>query len=453
MAVENTALQIEIEKVLDSGPKDVNHYWSCEIHTPKETLLPERLISVDFIRNYDETYGDNNRLEVLMPRGAFFHRIIPHKNNLTVTVKRTPIGENSDSEVTDNAEQVRRFRAILLRDDNPLLEANLNQVSSETSVDHTDLDRVEFQLIDLALEQLRLKTTGGIVRKAVPANALRALLSQLSFNLQLPKNAEVKGVDLVDPDNTDVRDHVIIPQGTKVTTLPMWIQVHCGGVYSKHMGYYLQNGIWYIYPQFAFNRFSETNRSLTVVSVPRDRYPDVERTHLKDGDKLIVLSTQGVRFHDDSEDLQLSLGNGVRYADADYSLESLVEVTDNKALMRKADRAAEFLLQNRPDGQNTAFFSEERITQNHFEQSSKLSRRAGTHVEVMWDNSNPDYVYPGMPVRYLYQAEDEVGVLEGTLLRAHTYVSLSGIGVGNTRHLSKTVLVLFVEKPELKEGN
>lgn len=449
MAIEDTSLQQEIDKILGAGEKDSHYYWDCEIHTANETLSTERVLSVDIIRDYDANLSDDLRLEVAMPKGQFISKVVRFRNNLTATLRKFPLGENSENGDTSRPIDVIRMRALLLSDNNPLAEGNAEQAQYESTMDLTGLVRVEFQLMDLAIEKLRLKTTGAIFRNAVPAKALQGLLGELSKNISVPAPAEIKGVDLVEPDNTNERAHVIIPHGTKVTSLPGYVQRHCGGVYNKGMGYFLQSGLWYLYPLFAMNRFSETSRTLSIISVAKNRYPHLDRTYLKEGDKLVMLSTGGVKFHDDSEKQQINQGNGVRYADASKCLEDLVEIDNNRAIMSRSDRAAEYLIHKREDGQNAVFFSEQRITDNHPQQASQLARRMGSHAEVVWENSDPDLIYPGMPFRYFYQDSSEVKYLEGTVLRAHSYISLVGRGVGTTRHSTNTQLVLFIEKPEL----
>lgn len=449
MAIRDTSLQSEIDRILELGPVDAHYLWVCEIHTPVDTFEVYRLLSIDIDRDYVDAYSDNVRIEVAIPNGQYTHRILPYRNNITVTLQKRPIGELTEEEDMEASVSRFRMRAVLDEESNPLAEGNLEYSTKEETADHMGIVEVSFQLLDLAIEQLRLKTTGTIVRDAVPGEALQALLSRMSKSIKVPEDAAVKGVDLVEPDNQNIRQHVVIPQGTKVINLPGYIQRYAGGIYNKGMGYYLQQGIWYLYPQFALDRFDKTGRTLTVITLPTNRYPTLDRTYRSEGGKVIVLSTAKVTFHDDSEVLQLNQGNGVRYVDSSRVLESTVEVSKNKALIRKEDRAAEYLLQERADGQNTAFFSEERITDNHAYQASLLARRAGTHVEVNWENSNPDLIYPGMPVRYHYYEEDVVRTLNGIVIRAYSYIASAGQGIGSRRHRSITNLVLFLEKPEL----
>lgn len=453
MAVANTALQQELDKVLDAGPTDSHYYWDCEIHTPSEIIPAELVISMDIIRDYDKAYSDDVRVEVRMFRGPYLHRVVPHRNNLQIVLRKHPLGENVDVDSAGKPLVTMRMRALLEDDRNPMVEGNNEQLGSESTANHTDLETVRFQLLDLAVEKLRLKTTGTIFKKTVPGKALQALLGKVSEGLGVPAAAEIKGVDLVEPDNNSEREHVIIPQGTKAINLPSYVQRHCGGVYYKGMGYYLQAGIWYVYPRFGIDRFSKTKRTLTVVSLPRNRYPYLDRTFVKDGSKVIILSTGGVKVHDDSERLQLNQGNGVRYVAANRMFEDIVEVDDNKAVIAKEDRAAEFLIQQRTDKQNTAYFSEERITDNHCYQSSLLSRRAGSHIELVWENSQPDLVFPGMPVRYMFEAKDEVRIVEGVVNQAHHFITNTAQGAQNSRHRTISNLVLFVEKIELIEEN
>lgn len=450
MAIANTSLQEEIQKVLDAGPTESNFVWSCQLHTPQEDIEPMRLLSMDFIRDYADAEGDDVRVEIALKRGELNHRVIPYKQNLQMTLQRKPTVETTGRADVDREISVFRMRALLLTEGDPTIETNTEELSDERVSDHTGMVRAKFQLLNLSLEQLRLKTTGAPFRKMVPAKALRFLMGKMAKSIDVPDPARIRGIDLVPPDNTKPRNHIFIPHGTKVMELPSWVQRHGGGIYNSGIGFYIQGQFWYVFPEFALNRFSKTPKTLTVINVPEDKYPGLDRTYMKESGKLIVLSTSKVTFKDDSEKLQLNEGNGVRYVNSDTSFEGLVSVADNKAVMTKSDRAAEYFIQRREDEQQAAFFSPERMTSNHQYQASLLARRKGSHLVVDWEHSDMELLYPGMPARFMYHRENEVKTLEGALISAHTYIYSNEKGPKVKKHNSVTRMVLFVAKPELR---
>lgn len=447
MAIENTSLYEELQRIVTGGQLPVHAFWSCEIKAGEQVLVPHQVLSIDIIREYDKTYSDLVFLELAIMRGVYIHQIVPFKDDLIVTLKRNPIVEVGDEENFDEDVQLLTMRAFLIDQSDPVMENRQEIDQSPDLANHAGLMQVKFQLVDLALEQLRMKTIGGIFREQVPADVLKALLGYSASTIDVDQGARVRGVDMAPPSNTTVRDHVIIPHGTPLMQLPAYIQDHAGGIYSAGCRHYLQGGIWYVYPEFDVTRFDSTPRSMSIVNVPPNKYPGIERTYSYEGGKLVVLSTGPVKVHDDSESLQLNQGNGVRFASADRIMEGFTETVNNITTASRAENTAEFLARGRKTGLNHVTFSSDRILSNSFRETSKLARRLVAHMEVVWENSNGELIYPGMPVRVLYTVNEDVAEVYGVVLRAHTHIRALGRGTAIGRHRSDTHLTLLIERP------
>jgi hypothetical protein len=79
-------------------------------------------------------------------------------------------------------------------------------------------------------------------------------------------------------------------------------------------------------------------------------------------------------------------------------------------------------------------------------QYSKLAARDGSVIMMEWENSEPDLLIPGMPVKILYLEEDNLRETYGTLVKAHTFVGLKGKGFTANRYSTNTVLAVFVSR-------
>lgn len=445
-SLDDTSLYQEFSEIAAAGELPVHYYWSCEIHAGGEIVRPYKVLSIDFIRDYDNSYSDNIELQVSIAPGAYAHQVIPFKEDLKVTLKKNPVSEVKAEENFDLDPEAITLQAFLVDDGNPAIEGNHSQTTDPTTADYMGAITVSLQLVDSAIEQLRMKTVGGVFKDAVPGHVLQALMTLSSKNIAVDANSRVRGVDLAEPSNQQPRKHVVIPHGTKLTRLPSYVQEHCGGVYSSGLGHYLQRGIWYVYPEFDHTRFSRTTRTLSIINVAANQFPGLERTFKYEGGKLIVLSTGEVNYHDDSESLQLNYGNGVRFTNASRVLEGFSTTQRNVTRVSRHENNAEYVARARRNGLNNVYFSEDRITSNSFKETSKLARRSGAHLELVWENSDGELIYPGMPVRVLYMYKEEVVEVYGTVLRAQTYISAVGTGPSIHRHKSVTNLVLFIER-------
>jgi hypothetical protein len=63
----------------------------------------------------------------------------------------------------------------------------------------------------------------------------------------------------------------------------------------------------------------------------------------------------------------------------------------------------------------------------------------------VWENSQPDLIYPGMQVKILYMEDGEVKELFGVALKAHHYIQLRGQGATATRYICQSAVAVFVQ--------
>jgi hypothetical protein len=185
---------------------------------------------------------------------------------------------------------------------------------------------------------------------------------------------------------------------------------------------------------------------MTVVNVPKNKLPGIERTYRDDGRNLMVIATGEVQLRDDSEVQQLNLGNGVRFAQAKGFMNgSMVETHGNKAVAQRGKNTSEFVADQRKTGNNNVQLSTNPINANPYVEYSRLARRQGSLFTFTWENSRPDLIYPGMMVKILYMQDGDIKEVYGTALKAHHYIQLRGQGSTSTRYVCQTVLAVFIQ--------
>jgi hypothetical protein len=250
---------------------------------------------------------------------------------------------------------------------------------------------------------------------------------------------------MVKASNQKSREQIVIPHGTKLSEIAHHVHYKCGGLYSAGLGYYLQGDYWYVYPCYDTTRFAEADKTLTVINVPPNRMPGIERTYRLDGTNLVALATGKIKFRDSTNELQLNHGNGVRFVDADTLMEKFVQTTGNKAIAARGRTNSEFIAEKRVNGKNFVASGLKPINANPYVEYSALAKRQGSLITLVWENANRALLYPGMPTKIMYLDGEEIKVLYGVLLHVHVFVSLKDPGIEARRYATNLMLGVFVK--------
>lgn len=448
MEFEESSLFREVQAVTAGGVKPVHATWGAQFHVNGQTYNALKVLSIDTVADYEGNYSDVIIAELVVMPGTFWKRVYPYMDAVEVTLIKTPLQETGDSVDQNRALQSERYKAILhTTGGSPFLENTGMNEASEEALNITDLLTVTVELMSQALYQVNMITSGVTLRNCTVERALKAVLTKESQRVQVDNQRLIKGVNMVPANNDKQRDHVHIPQGMPLAHIPAWIHEQCGGVYSAGFGYYLQNGYWYVYPMFDPARQNPQGTMLTIVNVPKNKMPSVERTYRQDGDNLTILSTGEVRFKDDSNIRQLNEGNGARWADADKIMTGFAIVEKNIATVSRGANNTEVVTKQRPDGLNNAPVSANAITANPFVEYSKLAKREGSVMGLMWQNSDPRLIAPGMIATILYLDDTQVKTVQGVILKAHHNTALQGEGLTQGRHMTNSSLSVFVKRP------
>lgn len=445
MEIEESSLYREVARIIGDTAKPVLYTWRAEIYANGSTVpvIPLKILNIDTIQDYEENFADVMFVDIEISAGDFTVDVYPFQANLDILLYREPLQEASDVKDPDGARQVERYTAVLDDPGNLIMESNSSMAPDKEALNLSNTFTIRFQLINKAVEQLRVITVGGTFRNTTVEDVLKYVLTRESANIKVDLKRMPQGVDMVESPNKKKRDHVIVPQGTKLTDLPDYLQNNMG-VYSSGMGAYYHQDHWFIYPCYDATRFKDSNKTLTIINIPRNRFPGAERTYLEVGNAVTILATGETKFRDNSELMQNNLGNGVRFADANNFMPGLATTSeDNKATARRSDNNNEFVATPRANGMNNVQMARQAVTANPYVQFSDLSKRQGGVFSLIWENSNPRLVFPGMPVKIMYLDNGIIKELYGAMLKAHHSVQLPGQSITAVRHVSNSVLVVF----------
>lgn len=446
MEIEDSALMREIQDIIKGTKKPVHFSWVAQIYIGTEPYPAFRVLSVDIVRDYEKNFADQTMIKLLLPAGTYAKRIYPARANLEIALFRYPVQEASNNTDPESTVQAERYTAIMVDRGDPIIEANAMNTPTEESLNLSDMVEIEFQLIDKTIEQLRMVSVGGIYRQCTVDDVIKTVMHNASQSISVDNVRRPRGVDMVEPNNKTEREHIVLHHGLKLVDLPTHIHEKCGGIYSTGLGYYLQDDYWYIYPCYNTKRINQSPKTLTLINVPANKFPGIERTYRVDGNNVVALVTGQVSFRDESDARQLTEGNGVRFSDASKFLEDFAELGSNKALVSRGTNTTEVVSVKRANGNNNTHLSPSAITANPYLEYSEMSRRNGGILSVVWENSLPTAIFPGMLVKMMYLDNEEIKTNVGVVLKAHHYIHMQGQGIMNTRHYSNSMLSVFVER-------
>lgn len=445
MAYESTLIKDEISKIVGEGVKPVHFQWRCEIFAGSEKISPLGKLTIDIVRDYYENYADAIAIEFLIGQGTFQSLIMPFKDTLEVVLYKYQLKGTSQEIDINGLISADRYKATIVEAPTQSVQsASPNNIKSGAADLGTPLN-ITLQLVETVVDYLRDMTTGGVFYDEVTINVLRTLLGNESY--KAGGSPRIRGVDIIPPSNQTPRSNIIIPQGTPVVSLPIYFQNLQGGVYSTGMGYYMQRGLWYIYPIADLTRYNKPHKSLTVVSVPPDKLRNIDRTYRLTDNQVIIIATGQMRHFDDSEEKQKNYGNGARFTDAERIKEGLGEyIGNNRYMISRKRNNTEFYSEARKDGLQKAMVISQRHTKNPFIHYSEIAIRECTYLVFEWQYSSEDLIYPGMPARFYYEDNEEVKYIDGVVFKCHHFITGNSNSMVDVKHVTSSMVTLIVKK-------
>lgn len=442
-------MQYEIDEILKSPVSTVFFDIDITIHTPKKdikVLYPE---SLGRLKDYVNRYSDLVNIACAIPLGTLIHEIFPYKEELEITLKLIPLRSTTTYEKYE-AGVIRQTRYIakLTEQSSKLAEGNSDVMTSRKLGDESQISSVSFQLVGKSAHDIKEFTVGFIARKVIPMDVILFALTAYSKEIVTDSGEAIKGVTIAPGYDKKEREHVIIPQLTRLVDLPNNINRSCGGLYPTGFSYYLDEAFWFVYPMFDVKRYATSDDTLTIINVPKNRLPGTEKTFRLTPTQLIIISTGEVKHQDEFEYKKGSIGNAVRFVDAKKVQEDFGKKELNKFIPSKPLNTTESAMgadDPNPVHQHVTETTT-KVTGAPNHEYSRLAEQAGSRIMVTWENSNDSLLIPGMPVRYMFLANGQARQLYGTLLAAETSMVPTNNTPTKKRLTSTTVLSCFVER-------
>jgi hypothetical protein len=442
--LEGSPITEELLKVARSRQGLAKYAYSSLIHIVEKglTYQPIKLLGLDIERDYEHNLADVVTCEIAVSPGTWTDYVMPNIENIEISIIAEPTNFRGETIVT-------RYRAYCkTMVDFRKTDARLQNVNTET-INRMDIVKVEFQLVPLLVEKLLTLQIGTNVVNSNVTDALTALLMGEASKLEGLENSDMlKGVDMVEADNTTVYDNIPIPHGVKLLELPLYMQKKLYGVYKQGMGHYIQSGMWYVYPKNRTKRNDDKVRFTNIYISPKDFLKYAESTWTKEGNDLFIIASLDGESKDISTSANtLNKGNGIRVINPDIqTTDDSVKVAGNKAYISRANNVSEVILNDSKNGVVNAPLITEQKDTNIYEQVSQVEGRNGKLIALVWQNSQAELVKPGTIVRVHYTEghTSRQAMIEGIVVKAHHYIHATSDSVVSTQYTTVTGLFIFV---------
>lgn len=448
----------EYETLIDVVEQANPHVYTYEAHILDidNEYKPIRLVYLRIFRDYIGNLGE--KIEIGLFMTASFHAQVMQfmQQDVMLRLTATPIYVKNRLRVKDKPIIKKEYKLVITKLNNEILESNHKYVNATKDMDLDNQDVYRFELLSPSLEEMRLMYTHGLYGEATPKDIILGL-GTLSISKIKNKKPEIKGIDIVEPDNKEKRPLYYFPvDDVKSLEVPNYIQKYQGGVYNSGIGSFIQDDIWYVWPLYDYQRFKKTNKTLTILNAHSDALAGNHKNHsYKDG-KLTLVSSGKVIFKEIREKTRMNEGRGSRFIKADQNLESfrkLNPVFDSwEVNLERSQMLDEFVFDPKEGRDNLTETrlnpikgSQNKITDNKYHVVSEVKKKLGNLLIVTWDNSDPDLIYPGMPVKYVFMTRKGPHYLEGILLSHEYRAGLPNGSLIHEEHINVSTLVVYIE--------
>lgn len=398
-------------------------------------------------RNYVENYTDELMIDAQFTGEQYYFDIQPNFDDLSAVLKLTLLSGGIEKSTKGySAPIVKEFKAKLFDNKSDKIEGNNPAIMDRALTQRAMIQTVKFQLITDVVEKLRFKTAGGPFRQMTGIGLIISLLTMASKDLTTDAAQAINGVSVNGNPSEVVREQIILPHLTPITSAPNIINENSGGIFPAGFSYYLQDRHWYVFAPYDVERFNAVGKNLTIVNIPKDRLPGIERTYYNSSNHLIVLSTRDAMHIDTSEQAQQNLGNSVSFMDADLVLNGWGQIDNNKFLVNAAENLNVLSTTTRKDGLTNLAASGVKITANKNIELSKLAKRQGSFLQIAWEYSDESLIYPGMPVRLMYLDNKTPMEAYGVVVAIKTFTHPVTRTTVDAKYVNTSVLTLFIKK-------
>lgn len=403
-AVESDIAKIINNKVMD--PDTIS--YKVILHTIDDDIDITELISIEVDRDYANNISDYILVTFTMGMGEYLRKVHPRIDNLEMTI------------VTKyyNDSYLNRYKLLIVNGPTNIAGTMYSSYSEE-ELNKMDKFIIEGQCINRLVEVLRRQPVDGIYNYITVRDAIRTVITNAVNKTTIEGVSPETKFNFVDPNNDKTFRHISIPLGINALDLPSYLQNTDYGVYSSDIGTYIQKHGYFIdgedpvdtifvYPLYNPKLVDKPGKKLMILSSPNNMLSTIENSYLEEGDILKIIGSGNMRSSEISQTKLINTGNAIIRTNIDNMLKTGGDVTDNTVSVSRANTMSGETLVAKRDGYDGVNYV--KPSTNIYKQYSEMAKNVLSLYQVTWNFSNPELLFPGMPVIYVYE-DTEHGVI------------------------------------------
>lgn len=441
MTIDSTALINEIT-LIAAKQKRPGFTMNAELYFDTTVVNVVRVANLLRYNDYVGAYAEEWTIDLVINTGLYNTYLIDNADKLKINliiVMQLPGEEPVITKLN--------MRAFPKNTDDARVKQNRTADLNQSAVGEMEIGTYQFHLLDIAVEQMRTMQTGGNYPVTSASSVLSVLLGGSGSMLDLPLEQKPQAPQIVEPDTQVVKNLVSVKQGTNLCDLAGYLQQHYG-LYNTRIGSYYHNRTWYVWPLYNTKRFELARATLTLINVPADRFPEIETSYETRGSSTVILLTGDAKFEDNSNRQQYNDGNGTRTIRASAISGDDGRVVDSgEVLLKRSETNTEIKTNDRRNGVNFVPTTNE-VTDNTARVLSRTATVNGTTAQFSWQSSNPDVVYPGMPVKLLYLKGNKVVQRYGVVTEFQSNYQLARPGLMDRGMLCRSAITVFISNAD-----
>lgn len=416
--IDNPLVKKEFDRITGSGNKLI--VWELvatlivdnqEIHT-FPNVSGER-----YTANYAEDIGPYHFLIVNTGITVLRDLIYPNINKLNIRLTKRYKAAKLGSDVVETKSI--DYVAFLTdaQDVNKIIQSRRNKSIEEE--DFENFIPLNFQLIERNLFVNMNRDVSGVYEGRVDTCLFTQLGIELKDNqnttaLAGEKYSGLRGLKTEVFDNHREYDNIIV-NNVRLNELTSYLQ-NKYGISSYGIGTFYSRGFWYVSPLFKHDRFNKKQRTITIYDFPTSELPSVDKSFVKNDNKLFVLGTGTTRNINNSVSTEVNDGNGIRIIPADYYDKDFYQASGNKVTTGASKKTREFIAKESGHGIYNVKYARSKFTANPFPEISKIKAGQGGLLTVTWSHGDVNELEPFMPGKIYYEKNGELTSVEGTLI-------------------------------------
>ena len=417
------------------NPYKQNRQFSLILHTPYKDIDIKFLKLMETLRNYSKYIGDVIITTFNMLGGDFVYDVYPYRDNLELTIEEI-------DPTTNSITATNRYKFVLVNN-NANVYGSKYSAATQDDLNKTELVKLEGQCIDRVVEGMRLLQVEGIYENSTLKDIMLAELKEKISSLKIDGEEPKVNIDIVEPNNNNIIQQMIIPAGIYALDFPTYLQNTIYGVYNSGIGTYIQrkdNEITlYVYPLYDINRFDQVEEKIMAFFTTSMKFNAIDNTFKKDGDVLKILVGTTLRSLDDAENTFMSEGSGFIRVLPEQMMNRNALVTNDSINLDSTTQLEGTKFKDRKDGAEKPIFVGNES--NMYKHRSMINRNSVGTYQFQWHYSNPDDIYPGMPIQYMYEdGNGEITKLEGIVQATFTQYD-------KAYDTTSTMITFFAKKP------